>query len=162
MSSENEVMRRIAPELNSQYASYPLKRNLWLDSYAQAPGGQPAFIPHPKSTTSVSEPLKDDYVFGGGPQGWGYYHLLTRDAYKTLNVRLRSNAPVNCCLCFSSETDKEYYRDYSEVASIVYNRSIASRPDDALAAREAINIARGVAQSSYHTDQNIQLILMAL
>jgi hypothetical protein len=33
-------------------------------------------------------PIKVDYVFGQGPKGYGYYHLLTRQAYVNLNTRI--------------------------------------------------------------------------
>mmetsp|Transcript_25100 Transcript_25100/g.37094 ORF Transcript_25100/g.37094 Transcript_25100/m.37094 type:complete len:160 (+) Transcript_25100:122-601(+) len=153
----NTKMARIVPELKSVYAKYPMKRNLWLDPRAQANTGEPAFIPHPNNSTT---PIKPDYVWGPGTLGFGYYHLLTRDSYLGLFRRLQNDAPAQCCAC-SAEASK-IYNDHTDVKMIVYNRSVASRPDDVLAKKEAMDIARGVSQGFYHMDQNFQLVVMAV
>jgi len=44
----------------------------------------------------------------------------------------------------------------------VYNRSVASIPDDEQGARDAIAIARGTAKAVYNFTQNEQLVLNAV
>eukprot|EP00558_Chaetoceros_sp_UNC1202_P005986 CAMPEP_0197233170 /NCGR_PEP_ID=MMETSP1429-20130617/1317_1 /TAXON_ID=49237 /ORGANISM="Chaetoceros sp., Strain UNC1202" /LENGTH=172 /DNA_ID=CAMNT_0042691381 /DNA_START=19 /DNA_END=537 /DNA_ORIENTATION=- len=160
----NQGMGRIARELRSNYATFPLKRKAWLDPNAQIDTGAPAFIPHAKdSNKNVTPTFKDDYVWTPGSCGFGYYHLLTRDAYVGLHVRLRKNPPpiewCSCCLPSNSRTG-QLANDYEDAVSIVYNRSIASRPDDFLAGKEAIAIARGEARTAYNMSQDVQLIVM--
>mmetsp|Transcript_1278 Transcript_1278/g.1637 ORF Transcript_1278/g.1637 Transcript_1278/m.1637 type:complete len:161 (-) Transcript_1278:110-592(-) len=154
----NAKMARLVPELNSDYARYPMKRQMWLDPQAQTNTGEAAFIPHPNS--SASKPLKPDYVWGPGTLGYGYYHLLTRDSYLALYRRVQHDAPAQCCAC-SAEASK-IYNDHTDVKMIVYNRSVASRPDDVLAKKEALDIAKGISQSDYHMGQNFQLVVMAV
>ena len=101
--------------------------------------------------------LKVNYVRGRGPRGEGWYHLLNQHSYRNLHQRLRNQAPAQCCACTKSA--REHYNDYSDVQTIVYNRSVASRPDDEVGAKEAIQISRTTAQSHYHASQNEQLVI---
>ncbi len=156
----NEILRRVVPELASEYAQYPMKRKVWLDPSATIDNGDPAFIPHKKDVDAFTPPMKQDYIWGTGPRGFGYYHLLTRDAYVSLNATLRNaSQPSQCTACCSSGASQQY-SDYEETKTIVYNRSVASRPDDFLAQEEAVAIATGTAQMAYHTDQNFQAVAM--
>jgi len=108
----------------------------------------------------VPPALKLDYVHGPGRFGWGYYHLLTNDSYVALNQRLMSQAsPIQCCCISPSSSHKIPGAEfYDEVKTIVYNRSVASIPDDILAYQEAIVGAQVTAQGAYHFDQNMQII----
>mmetsp|Transcript_8504 Transcript_8504/g.10754 ORF Transcript_8504/g.10754 Transcript_8504/m.10754 type:complete len:166 (-) Transcript_8504:187-684(-) len=152
----NETLSRIVPELASQYAKYPMKRNSWLDPSSTTFEG---FIPYVKDKNVITITLKVDYVWGPGTRGFGYYHLLTRDSYVILNARLKNNAPAQCSVCCGSNARKRY-NDHTDVENIVYARSIASRPDDFLGQQEVIQIARGQAKAAYHQDQNFQLLFM--
>jgi hypothetical protein len=83
----------------------------------------PPFIaPNAKSKVrgQNTNPVKEDYVFGNGSVGVGYYHMLTKDAYDILAIRLvNRNARkeqvlsnyscyICCCPCISSlRTSKE-------------------------------------------------------
>ena len=99
-----------------------------------------------------------DYAHGAGKRGWGYYHLLTRESYVILYSRLTQEMPGVCCAVTPAQ-----YKEVSawdDVKQICYNRSVASRPDDAQAKEDALAIARGVAQAHYHTEQNFQLAVM--
>lgn len=148
----NTKMKEVAPELESQYAKYPLKRDRWFSLSEKDPEGKPIFV----SLDGTTETMKD-YVRGRGPRGEGFYHLLNQHAYKNLHQRLRNQAPAQCCAC--TKTARQYYNEYSDVQTVVYNRSIASIPDDGVGAKEAIAIARDTAQSHYHATQNEQLVI---
>lgn len=162
----NMAMSKVAPELASKYVSYPMKRQAWLSIDGQIDGSLPAFIPHKKDPNFPTTPLKDDYVWGTGPRGFGYYHILCREAYKILYHRVNGmRVPGQGCCCASPPppTDggqRPSAKEVDDVKDVCYNRSIASRPDDFLAQKEAIEAARGVAQAHYHVDQNIQLAVM--
>jgi len=87
----NASLVKVAPELESKYAEYPLRRKFWLTAEALVPNedtgkSEAAFIPF-KKDPNFPAPLKKDYVYGAGPKGWGYYHLLTRYAYVALHAR---------------------------------------------------------------------------
>jgi hypothetical protein len=60
----NRKMKRFVPELESEYATYPLQRTRWLDLKEKGPKGEPMWIKGPQS-----EEIKMDYVFGAGPYG---------------------------------------------------------------------------------------------
>mmetsp|Transcript_7674 Transcript_7674/g.9462 ORF Transcript_7674/g.9462 Transcript_7674/m.9462 type:complete len:176 (+) Transcript_7674:87-614(+) len=162
----NEQMTRVCPDLASQYAKYPLKRQAWL-SIDGTIGNESSSSPT-ASTISAFLPAKDDgvpdskpdYVYGHGEKGLGYYHLLTRNSYEILHKRLYSQTgPISCC-CFGSPRDEVDAWDTTK--GIVYNRSVASRPDDVLGAQEALEIAKGKAKAVYNVTQNEQLVLNAV
>ena len=153
----NAKMVKLCPELASQYAKYPLKRKQWLSPNAKVDDKTKAFI----ASQSDTGP-KPDYVFGPGPLSMGYYHILTRNAYKILYVRLTKEQPPVACCCFASKDSHNAYDEWYEVKTICYNRSIASIPDDAQARDDAITIARGEALAHYHEQQNFQLVVMAV
>lgn len=160
----NERMVRLFPELESKHATYPLKRQKWLAEAGSVGSNDgtstPAFLPYDKDP-NFDATLKPDYAWGPGPRGFGYYHMLTRQSYKILYARAKNNpAPIQCC-CFGSPELKLKVEDLDIVSDILYNRSIASIPDDMLAAKEAIDIARGEAKAHYNMDQNVQLFFLA-
>jgi hypothetical protein len=163
----NESMARVARELESPYATYPLKRTHWLDANAPASTTEDgndapkAFISHRKDKNFPTPTPKPDYVWGAGRRGFGYYHLLTIDSYQILNKRVRDKGPpLNCC-CVGSSNAEFSRKDYDVVAEILHNRSLSPVPDDMVAAKNAIDIARGVAQAEYSMSQNVQLVVMA-
>eukprot|EP01083_Nonionella_stella_P193289 714046_1 len=138
-SETNERMVRVAPELNSKWATYPLKRFTWINPSEQSTGvsgdHQPPFIPREKDPNFPDVAMKKDYVWGPGTRGYGYYHLLTREAYVALSQRVRGNRPnQHCCsCCFGSSNSNFSCEDYDIVSNILHNRSIAAIPDDKLA-----------------------------
>jgi hypothetical protein len=148
----NAKMARICPELASEYARYPLHNKAWMRPNANGPKDVPLWISAPKGSSS----LKLDYVHGAGPRGWGYYHLLTRDSYVSLYARITNEMPA-CGCCALNATARKEVSDWDDVKTIVYNRSIATIPDDDQAKRDAISLAQGEAQGHYHMEQNFQL-----
>ena len=155
----NAKMANVAPELASEYARYPLKRKAWINPEGKTAKGEPCFI-----QANGKASMKMDYVYGAGPKGFGYYHLLTRDSYVNLYHRLQKEAPVCCCTCspsFRMVSQKEI-SDHDDVVRIIYNRSVGSIPDDEQAAADAIAIARGTAKAVYNITQNEQLVVNAI
>ena len=74
----NAAMVRVAPELSSEYAAYPLFREQWLSPAATGPKGEPCFVAAEKD-----DGPRMDYVYcKRGPSGPGYYSLLTKTSYK--------------------------------------------------------------------------------
>lgn len=147
----NAKMVRFCPELDSVYARYPMSHKQWLDLKEKSSSGEKAFI---KSTTNQG--FKKNYVFGRGPFGEGYYHIMTKHAYVNLYHRLMSEAPMGgCCAC--SKEAKQTYDQWDDVKRIVHARSVASRPDDLVARRDQENDARDTAQMWHNGLQNEQL-----
>ena len=135
----NRKMAKYCPELASEYAKYPMQRAKWLDPRELDPEGKPCYIQGPDAGP------KPNYVFGPGKCGRGYYHLLTRFSYQILYARLANAQPTACCAC-NAKARKEV-DEYDDVARIVYNRSVASIPNDEQAYKDAISGARSTAQS---------------
>ena len=64
----------------------------WTPTTGVAPDGSPGFVPpSAKSTTRGvnANPMKENYVFGTGDRGTGYYHVTTKDAYSILLKRIQ-------------------------------------------------------------------------
>lgn len=148
-------MGKVCPELTSEYAKYPMSRDAWLSPDGTGPNSAPAFIQQAQDVGP-----KPNYVYGPGPKNLGYYHILTRESYKILYARLRNEMPISCC-CFGTSTRDEVDA-WDTTKTIVYNRSIASKPDDQLGAKEAIEISRGTANAVYNQTQNEQLVVHAI
>ena len=155
ITETNAKMAKFCPELASEFAKYPLQNKFWMDANASGPKGVPMWISAPKGS-----PLKMDYAHGAGKRGWGYYHLLTRDSYNILYARLTMEMPGGCCCAVTPAQYKEV-SEWDDVKQIVYNRSVATIPDDEQAKKDALSIARGVAQAHYHAEQNFQLAVAA-
>ncbi|KAL7551355.1 hypothetical protein ACHAWF_014555 [Thalassiosira exigua] len=155
----NARMARVAPELSSPYAKYPLSASggrKWVSpGGGTTPKGEPCWIQGQGKATAQT-PRRDHYVYGPGSCEFGYYHLLTRDSYNILFVQLQNKAPTACC-AFGTETRRRI-SDHDEVQRLCYNRSIYSVPDDEQATKESIAIARGEAKAAYHCSQNEQII----
>ena len=148
----NAQMRNTCDELLSEYAKYPMARESWLSPDGTGPNSAPGFLAGPNLGP------KPDYVYGSaGRKGAGYYHILTRNAYQILHYRLQNQAPISCC---GFGTSRAEFDAWDTTARIVYNRSVGSKPDDVLAAEEALAIAKQTANAAYNDSQNLQLAFM--
>mmetsp|Transcript_28255 Transcript_28255/g.81726 ORF Transcript_28255/g.81726 Transcript_28255/m.81726 type:complete len:198 (+) Transcript_28255:242-835(+) len=149
----NKKMAAFCPELSSSYAEYPLipddtGRTNWVDLEGTTVQGDPVFVAdevsHSSSTVGssrvASAERRDDFVYGKGPMGWGYYHLLTRESYVILHKRLQSTVPTACCM---NANIRQEIEDHDAVTRVVYARSISPIPDDERAANESFNRSRG-------------------
>ena len=152
----NRKFVNVVPELASPYATYPLAKSHWVDFGGTASSGEPCFIANAEEY-AIKKP---DYVHGNGPLGRGYYHFLTRQAYVILYARLSNSRPSGGCCCFVNEDVKVARSEHDEVESIMYNRSIASKPDDVQAVQDAIKVAEGIADDYFHYTQTEQLVVM--
>ncbi len=85
----------------------PVVQGSWLPPDSTTPSGDKGFIAaQPKTRGSNANPVKQDYVFGTGSKGDGYYHISTQDAQsimlKRVNGRLKQvKGEKNVCTCFS-------------------------------------------------------------
>jgi hypothetical protein len=137
----NANMVKFVPEFASEYAAYPLNRGQWLNPDGNDPKGRPCFV----KGGSKAE-LMMHYVFGCGPFGEGYYSLLTKNAYINLHARMTNEAPVmGGCAC--SKAARKEIDEYDDVRRLVYNRSVATVPNDN--SKDAIEIARGTAPRTH-------------
>eukprot|EP00339_Tiarina_fusa_P029193 CAMPEP_0117077502 /NCGR_PEP_ID=MMETSP0472-20121206/54654_1 /TAXON_ID=693140 ORGANISM="Tiarina fusus, Strain LIS" /NCGR_SAMPLE_ID=MMETSP0472 /ASSEMBLY_ACC=CAM_ASM_000603 /LENGTH=123 /DNA_ID=CAMNT_0004803879 /DNA_START=61 /DNA_END=428 /DNA_ORIENTATION=+ len=115
----NAAFADICPELKSKYAVYPIPEpyNLkWL-----APNStfekKPCFI-----ETAGDQGVIEDYVYCKlGPNGKGYYHVLTKMAYANLYSRLSAEGPGTCC----GFGDRKRADKWDTARLVVYNRSRA-------------------------------------
>ena len=91
---------------------------------ATGPKKEPCYI-----RSAKDEGRKEDYVFGPGPMGFGYYHLLTRASYAALYARMTQESPVPCCFWFMYGKKRRLeFSGYDQVERIVYARSRSSVP----------------------------------
>src|SRR6056300_1339449 len=57
----NEVLKKLIPELDSEYARYPMSYPRWLSLGEKGPKGEPTWI------KSDNVGIKKDYIYGRGP-----------------------------------------------------------------------------------------------
>ena len=166
----NHAMKQYLPETaGCSWADYPMKFPRWLKANEQAPDGKPCFI----KTENVlpEEGVKVAYVWGPGNLGFGYYHLLTKQANKILYTRIlnrkvftgTSSGGGGCCGCFGEVDPRSKIPTgvsadlIDDLRRLFYARSVATIPNDDKAREDAIGEARATSQAHYHYDQNIQL-----
>ena len=146
----NQMMPKVAPELASSYAKYPLTEKAWLNPAGKGPKGEPCFISGPD--TGFYTGVKKDYVFcKNGPKGPGYYHLMIKVSYVNLYTRVR-NSPPGVCGCAFSAKDREAYEEWDVVQRVLYNRQTSPRPDDQFGAQKSLTDAQGMAQAAHAGD----------
>eukprot|EP00980_Cylindrotheca_fusiformis_P006624 scaffold1390_cov138-Cylindrotheca_fusiformis.AAC.27 len=148
----NAIMRKFLPELDSKYATYPMAYPKWYTLGEKGPNGEPMWI---QSKTNVG--VKKDYVYGRGPGGPAYYHLLTQNAYVNLYSRIANEAPVACCAC--SAAQRKEMDEWDSVRRIVHARHVSNVPNDQIAKQQQMNVAKGVAQDWHNGLQNEQLAM---
>ena len=128
----NRIMVKVAPELSSEYARYPMKRDRWLLPKEKGPKGEACFLSGPDVG------IKKDYVYGPGACGRGYYSLLCKDPYRALHARLHNSgaAGVGCC-AFSKEA-KQAVDEHDTVKRLMYLRGHGRVPDDLKCREDAV------------------------
>ena len=121
-------------------------RSMWVKpDGGRTDKGEPCFI----AGQGKNQPMKEDYVYGAGSLGYGYYHFLTRDSHKILYRRLQSETMFACCSCFNKEATKAI-DEKDEISRLCYNRSVATIPDDIQAAKDAEANARAAAEAAHY------------
>lgn len=116
-----------------------MARESWLSPDDTGPESAPGFLAGPKVGPKLN------YVYGPGRKGAGYYHILTKQAYQILHNRLQTQAPEVTCCGIGTQTPE--YDAWETTVRIVYNRCVASKPNDVLAAKNAIAIAQQTASA---------------
>lgn len=151
----NAKMARVIPELASSYATYPMAHSRWLKPHESGPKGEPCFLSKP---ADGSREMKMDYVYGKGPHGEGYYHMLTHEAYVNLYSRINNEVP-SCCAC--SKEARKAYDEYDDVKRLLYNRWHGKVPNDVSAARDGMDAAKDQADMMYNATQLEQTAIYA-
>jgi hypothetical protein len=124
----------------------------WTHVKGNDSSGNPGFVsPSARSTTRGvnANPSKDDYIFGQGSQGLGYYHKTTKEAYqillKRMNKRIMAvdNAIASHMCCTNTfffcglvdvkkdpyvQTQERHRADLTEMRDVVKARSQADFP----------------------------------
>jgi hypothetical protein len=160
----NAIMVKYVPELDSNYARYPLKYDRWLKATETVtPSNQPCFIACGESDDN-GKVVKPNYVYcktGNlgkeyGNCGKGYYHVMTKIAYINLYVKYQSTIPFTVCGgCLASSEFRQKVDEMDDVVRIIYARSVARRPDDGVAAKDAILTAQGTASGNEYHHQTV-------
>ncbi len=146
----NEKMK-VVPELRSPHARYPLNRSRWIrpSEEPRTPkqdGDELTFIPHPKTPKGQTNQVKLGYVWGPGTKGFGYYHLLTKEAYVALSARLHSEtAPTPTC-CGAGGNGKRGNDELEDLRYVyqfvVHPRSKCPVPNDSSAYNHSVEEGR--------------------
>mmetsp|Transcript_15807 Transcript_15807/g.34633 ORF Transcript_15807/g.34633 Transcript_15807/m.34633 type:complete len:174 (+) Transcript_15807:69-590(+) len=141
------------PELKGpSYATYPLTADKWRQPNERLKEGSPYLFqaaPH-----NVLGP-KHDHVWGKGPFGIGYYHLLTKQPYTILYTKHMNTAPNTCCTGTSGRQAKD---EWDDVRIILFQRMNSTRRNEVVAHSDMMGNASTLAQYHYQFGQNVQLI----
>lgn len=173
----NKSMKILLPETNGcTYADYPMTGNKWLTGKDKAPEGGYCFIKTDDQMPGATG-FKTGYVWGSGPFGFGYYHLLTKQAHITLYHRINnrkvftgaSKGGGGCggsiCRCFfgsgsSPDPDAIPTRlpdipadHMEELRRLFHARSVATAANDAQAQADLLAEATTLAQGHYIYNQ---------
>ncbi len=171
----NQSMKVLLPETNGcSYADFPMTGKKWLSGKDKAPEGGYCFL-RTEATMPKDPGFKQGYVWGSGPFGFGYYHILTKEAHITLYHRIQnrrvftgeSSSGGFCSCCFgSSPEDPDGIPtslpeipadDLDNLRRLFHARSVATKPNDVQAQVDQMQNSTATAQASYTYDQNIQL-----
>mmetsp|Transcript_5228 Transcript_5228/g.14676 ORF Transcript_5228/g.14676 Transcript_5228/m.14676 type:complete len:224 (+) Transcript_5228:23-694(+) len=144
------VLVKYCPELEgSSYATYPLTADKWMQPNEQFQG-QYLFQASPHNVGP-----KRDHVWGKGPFGIGYYHLLTKQPYTILYTKHMNTAPNTCCTGTSGRQAKD---EWDDVRIILFQRMNSTRRNEVVAHSDMMGNASTLAQYHYQFGQNVQLI----
>ena len=148
----NAIMVKFLPECDSDYARYPMKHSRWLTLGEKDPSGKPAWM-----KKDFNQGVIKDYVYGRGPGGPAYYHILTKNAYINLYGRITHECPVACCAL--TKEARIAQDEWDSVRRIIHARHLSNVPDDQVAVKQQIQEAQGTAQMWYNAGQNEQLAI---
>mmetsp|Transcript_26870 Transcript_26870/g.63129 ORF Transcript_26870/g.63129 Transcript_26870/m.63129 type:complete len:172 (-) Transcript_26870:176-691(-) len=142
----NANMIAFLPELDSDYARYPMYHKRWYQPGEKGPKGEPCFIKGEESG------VKKDYAFcKNGTFGPGYYSLMTKIAYVNLYAKHDSQQPGTCGIACNS-VDRKALDEHDDVRRLLFGRQMSPRPCDAAAEKRAMDEAEGMANAAYAMD----------
>lgn len=148
----NRSMIKLLPELDSDYAKYPMHWERWYQPSEKGPKGEPCFV----AGTQKDGGIKKDYVYcktgGNGP---GYYSLMTKVSYVNLYTKLDSMSPGGTCGIGCTSADRRAMDEYDDVKRVLYGRHFAPRPCDKAAGKRTMDEAHGMAQAAYGGDVGV-------
>jgi hypothetical protein len=144
----NASMIKFLPELDSDYARYPMSHKRWLyQAEDKGPKGEPCFVKG--FDPSV---LKKDYAYcKNGHLGPGYYSLMTKVAYVNLYAKHCSQQPGTCGCAFNAK-DLKAIDEHDDVRRLLYARQMSPRPCDVAAETRAMKESDGMAIAAYAGD----------
>jgi hypothetical protein len=143
----NASMVKFHPELDSDYARYPMYHKRWLQPSEKGPKGEPCFL-------KCDDPsvVKKDYTYcKRGNFGPGYYSLMTKVAYVNLYTKHDSMQPGTCGIACNA-ADRNAIDEHDDVRRLLYARQNSSKPSDTAADKQAMDVAQGMAIAAYTTD----------
>lgn len=160
----NKSLVEFLPELDSDYARYPMNHVRWYSHTETGPKGEPCFVPR-NGTSPTSR--KKDYVYcPNGIAGRGYYSLMCRISYVQLHEQLKTMAPQGDCAncpCFASNETRKALDRYDDVKRVVFMRQLCTqRPDDKLASDIVMGRAKATADMVYNATQAEALVINAV
>ena len=158
----NKSLVEFLPELDSDYARYPMKHVRWYSHTETGPKGEPCFIPR-QGTSPTSR--KKDYVYcPDGIAGRGYYSLMCHASYVCLHKKLQTLAPQGAtCPCFASKETRKLLDRYDDVKRVDFMRQLCTpKPDDQLASDIVMGRAKATADMVYNATQAEATVINAI
>eukprot|EP00531_Pseudo-nitzschia_arenysensis_P016087 CAMPEP_0116133482 /NCGR_PEP_ID=MMETSP0329-20121206/10129_1 /TAXON_ID=697910 /ORGANISM="Pseudo-nitzschia arenysensis, Strain B593" /LENGTH=169 /DNA_ID=CAMNT_0003628115 /DNA_START=394 /DNA_END=903 /DNA_ORIENTATION=+ len=148
----NKNMVKFHPELESDYARYPMTYKRWYQPGEKGPKGEPIYI-----KANTPDVVKKDYVFCKyGSCGPGYYSLMTKIAYVNLYSKHDSIQPGTCgCAC--NAEDRKAMDEHDDVKRLLYARQMSPRPNDKDAVTRAMKESEGMAIAAYAQDNPLDV-----
>lgn len=166
----NRAMICLVPELDSEAARIPLKRDRWLrpDETYERSGGVPCYI-----FALIDEGPKNDYIYcpqRGDDQPAGYYHLRTREGHIQAHLRLKQarkhtcNGPMSLLFSHKSREEKEVIKHEKKmsdkVETILHNR-VLYEPHDIYSARMRLLNVQATGSTAKHAGKAAYLPALA-
>jgi hypothetical protein len=140
-------MVKFYPELDSDYARYPMYHKRWLQPSEKGPKGEPCFLKCDDPTV-----VKKDYMYcKRGNFGPGYYSLMTKVAYVNLYTKHNSMQPGTCGIACNA-ADRKAIDEHDDVRRLLYARYNSSKPFDTAAVEQAMNVSHAIAIAAYTAD----------
>ena len=146
----NRLLVKFLPELDSDYARYPMHHKRWLGPSEKGPKGEPCFV-----KGGSPEIIKKDYAYcKNGSFGPGYYSLMTKIAYNNLYSKHSSQHPGTCgCAC--NAEDRKLIDEHDTVNRLLYGRHFSPRPCDAAAEKRAMDESQGMATAAFAGEEPV-------
>ena len=150
----NKSMVKFHPELDSDYARYPMNHKRWYQPGEKGPKGEPCFVKGGDPSLR-----KKDYMYCKlGSFGPGYYSLMTKIAYVNLYTKHDSVQPGTCGMACNA-ADRQLLDEHDDVKRLLYGRHMSPKPTDAAAAKRAMDESEGMANAAYAMDNPGEVLM---